>query len=381
MQDSFSLHCRLDMDFPCCFSRNSLRVEKGDFYMELNIAGTIRNLRKEMGITQEEFANDIGVTAQAESKWERGEGYPDITFLPDIAEYFHVTLDTLCGIDEQQKREQISSIIHATANASYAEGVQIAREGLAKFPHSVQLKNNLAEALMGCTACWTPPREVLEEVIRLYEDIMRHEPDLNAVSSNAFSLLCQAYISIGEYKKARQIALQMNGKYERQRIWCRILKGEELVSHIQNSIIQTLPDIHFMVKDVLHTDCYTTKEKIALCEKMIAAYALFYECRDWPIGLLFSYQLYIQIAVLSMKLNDTNGSLTALDKAAELAIRMDSLPCEGSPSSLLLNRSDFQYFSSPGSERASLCEEIEAEPAFEPLRKTPEYERIMAELK
>ncbi len=63
--------------------------------MELNIAGTIRNLRKEMGITQEEFANDIGVTAQAVSKWERGEGYPDITFLPDIAEYFHVTLDTI----------------------------------------------------------------------------------------------------------------------------------------------------------------------------------------------------------------------------------------------------------------------------------------------
>ncbi len=349
--------------------------------MELNIAGTIRSLRKEMGITQEEFAHAIGVTTQAVSKWERGEGYPDITFLPDIAEYFHVTLDTLCGIDEQKTREQIYSIIHATGNASYAEGVKIAREGLAKFPHSVQLKNNLAEALMGCPARWTPPREVLEEVIRLYEDIMRHEPDLNAVSPNAFSLLCQAYISIGEYKKAEQIAYQINGEYERQRVWCLILQGEELVTHIQESIIHTLPNIHFMVRELLKTPCYTSKEKIALCEKMIAAYALFYECRDWPVGLMFSYQLYIQIAMLSIKLNDTAGSLAALDKAAEQAIRMDSLPCEGAPSSLLLNRSDFQYFSAPGSERAYLREKIEEEPAFEPLRKTPEYERIMAKLK
>ena len=349
--------------------------------MELNIAGTIRRLRKEKGITQEEFAKAMGVTTQAVSKWERGEGYPDITFLPDIAEYFHVTLDTLCGIDEQQKQEQISAIIRATSDASYEEGVQIAREGLAKFPHSVQLKNNLAEALMGCTARWTPPREVLEEVVRLYEDILGRCPDLNTISSNAFSLLCQAYISIGEYKKAKQIALQMNGKYESQRIWCRILKGEELVSHIQNSIIQTLPDIHFMVKDVLKTDCYTTKEKIALCRKMIEVYALFDEGRDWPIGMIFSCQLYMQIAILSMKLDDAKGGLIALDKAAELAVRTDLLPCEGFPTSLLLNRINFRYLSGTTSERANLREDIEAESAFEPLRKTPEYERILGKLK
>ena len=355
-------------------------VEKGYLYMELNIAGTIRSLRKEMGITQEEFANDIGVTAQAVSKWERGEGYPDITFLPDIAEYFHVTLDTLCGINEQQKREQISSIIDATANASYADGVKIARVGLAKFPHSVLLKRNLARALMGCTANWTPPKEVLEEVIGLYESIDHHSSNPNALSPDDVSLLCQAYVSIGEYKKAKQTALQMQGKYESQRIWCRILKGEELVSHIQNSIIQTLPDIHFMVKDIFKTACYTTKEKIALCKKMIEVYALFDECHDWPIGLIFSCQLYVQIAVLFMKQDDTNGGLMALDKAAELAIRTDSLPSDGFPSSLLLNRINFQYLSGTTSERAGLREKIEAESAFEPLHKTPEYERIMAKL-
>ena len=348
--------------------------------MKLKISETIRSLRKEMGITQEELAAAIGVTTQAVSKWERGEGYPDITFLPDIAEYFQVTLDTLCGIDEQQKQEQISSIIHATANASYEEAVKIAREGLAKFPHSVYLKNNLAEALMGCPARWTPPREVLEEVIRLYEDILGHCPDLNTISLNAFSLLCRAYISIGENKKAEQIAFQINGKYESQRIWCQIFQGEEFVSHVQNSIIQTLPDIHFMVKGVLNTSYYTTKEIIALCKKMIGVYALFDECRDWPLGMAFSYELYVQIAVLSMKLKDTTGSLTALDNAAELAIRLDSLPCEGFPSSLLLNRISFQYLYGTKHEREYLREIIETEPAFDPLRQTMEYERIMARL-
>ena len=133
--------------------------------MELNIAATLKSLRKEMGITQEEFANAIGVTAQTVSKWERGEGYPDITFLPDIADYFNVTLDTLCGIDKQQKQEQIHSIINATSNASYNEGVKIAREGLAKFPHSLLLQNNLAEALMGATY-----EEIVDDYMKSFEN-------------------------------------------------------------------------------------------------------------------------------------------------------------------------------------------------------------------
>ena len=348
--------------------------------MVLNIAETLRSLRREKGITQEELAHAVGVTTQAVSKWERGEGYPDITLLPDIAEFFHVTLDTLCGINSQKQEREISSIIHATSDASYAEGVRIAREGLTKYSRSVELKRNLARALMGCTATWTPPEEVLEEVIGLYEDILHHSPDPNPLSSYDISLLCQAYVSIGAIKKAKQMAMQMQGKYETQRLWCTILQGDELISHIQNSIIQTLPDIHFMVKDLVKTDCYTTKEKIALCQKMIGVYALFDEDADWPLGMVFSYQFYMQIAVLSMELHDEASCLTALDKAADLAIRIDSLPTEGYPSSLLLNRIGFRYLSGTASDRAFLREAMEAEAVFESLRKTAAYETIKAKL-
>ena len=348
--------------------------------MELHIAETIRSLRRDRGITQEDLAQAVGVTTQAVSKWERGEGYPDITLLPDIAAYFRVTLDTLCGIDGQKQEREIASVIHATSDASYAEGVRIAREGLTKYPRSVELKRNLAQALMGCTAQWAPPKEVLDEVIELYEEILHHSPDPNTLSSYDVSLLCEAYVAAGAIKKAKQMAMQMQGKYETQRLWCTILQGDELVSHIQNSIIQTLPDIHFMVKEILKTDCYSTKEKIALCEKMIGVYALFDEDADWPLGMVFSYQFYLQIAVLSMELHNEASCLTALDKAADLAIRIDALPSEGYPSSLLLNRIDFRYLSGYASDRAILREAMEAEAVFEPLRKTAAYETIIAKL-
>ena len=349
--------------------------------MKLKIGQTIRSLRTQNKVTQEELANAIGVTAQAVSKWERGEGYPDITLLPDIAAYFRVTLDTLCGIDEQKKQRKIHDILYETEHADYTEGVNIAREGLAEFPHSVQLKANLARALMGCTAGWTPPREVLKEVIGLYEEILHHSPDSSALSPRDVSLLCEAYVSMGEIKKAKQVAaIDRNGKYERQQLWCKILQGDELISHIQNSIIQTLPDIHFMVKHLAKTDGYTARDKIALYRKMIGIYALFDEDRDWPLGMVFSYQLHLQVAVLSMESGEAHEALVALDQAAELAVRIDSLPGDGYPSSLLLNRISFRYLSGGTGDRAWLREEIEGSAVFEPLRKIPAYERVMAKL-
>lgn len=55
----------------------------------------IKNLRKKKGMTQLELAEKVHVTDKAVSKWETGEGNPEITILIELANIFEVSLDYL----------------------------------------------------------------------------------------------------------------------------------------------------------------------------------------------------------------------------------------------------------------------------------------------
>ena len=57
---------------------------------------TLQTLRKNRGVTQEQLATHLGVSPQAVSKWENGS-YPDGDLLPQIADYFEVSIDYLYG--------------------------------------------------------------------------------------------------------------------------------------------------------------------------------------------------------------------------------------------------------------------------------------------
>lgn len=78
----------------------------------------VAELRKEKGIGQQELADVLGVSFQSVSKWETGATMPDIALLPDIAEYFKVSVDELLGLKplHQQEYIPINTDNHDTSN-------------------------------------------------------------------------------------------------------------------------------------------------------------------------------------------------------------------------------------------------------------------------
>ena len=79
--------------------------------MNLKIGEKIRTLRLQQKMTQEQLADRLGVSYQSISRWENGITYPDIEFLPSIANYFSVSLDFLMGQDDAEKRKSINEQI------------------------------------------------------------------------------------------------------------------------------------------------------------------------------------------------------------------------------------------------------------------------------
>jgi len=77
---------------------------------EINIARTIVKKRREKGMTQEDLAKYIGVSKASVSKWETGQSYPDITFLPQLATLFNISIDELMGYEPQMSREDIRKL-------------------------------------------------------------------------------------------------------------------------------------------------------------------------------------------------------------------------------------------------------------------------------
>ncbi|AOT70635.1 helix-turn-helix domain-containing protein [Geosporobacter ferrireducens] len=65
----------------------------------MNFYEKLQKLRKRNGLSQEQLAGELGVSRQAVSKWESGQGYPEIDKIILLSDIFKVSLDDLLRED------------------------------------------------------------------------------------------------------------------------------------------------------------------------------------------------------------------------------------------------------------------------------------------
>ena len=95
----------------------------------MQIHEIIRTRRTALGLTQEQLAGKLGVSAPAVNKWERGNSYPDITLLPVLARTLRVDLNTLLSFQEGLTEMEIAQFLNRLYEVSRTGG---GRRGL--FP-------------------------------------------------------------------------------------------------------------------------------------------------------------------------------------------------------------------------------------------------------
>lgn len=116
--------------------------------MDMKLGTKLIELRKKKGLTQEQLAEQLGVSAPAVSKWENDASYPDITILCPLARALNTNVDTLLQFEEELTdrdiTEKMNAIIEATRQSGYETGEKMTLELLRSYPNSIALKFHAA---------------------------------------------------------------------------------------------------------------------------------------------------------------------------------------------------------------------------------------------
>ena len=290
--------------------------------MEINLKEKLRSLRQQKNITQEALANHLGITPQSVGKWERGEGYPDITLLPKIAFYFDVTVDELLCVDQIRVEEAICEYQRQSKiccqNGENQKNLEIWEKAYSGFPKDCRVIEGLMHAI-NRDAVYPCPKDKAERIIALGEELLAKST--NAMQrENAVQCLCYTYDGIDNEKALYYANMGGSIHVTREDLKSTILQGEEGVVACQ-SYIETL-----ILSAAMSAVTMTSKTNFSPLEN-IEAYTFaidILKClfSDDNVG-FYAHDLslyYLYIAFQYGELGDKENTLNNLEESCRYAI-------------------------------------------------------------
>ena len=361
--------------------------------MKLNIGETIKKLRKEREITQEEFAEILGVSCQSVSRWENNSCYPDIELIPTIASFFDISTDKLMGVDEIAEKKAVDKYLKdfqaAISVGNIDECIRIARAGVAEFPNNYVLLNKLMYALFVATSDdadivdWKENKQKYDaEIVALGERIMKYCPDTN-IKYEATDRLAFHHCEMGRKQQGRAI-------YETfpPMVYCKewslkwALSDDEELPHWRKFILQA----YYALSDGLWqlVDLVSDEDAVTVCEKSHALDHIIFD-NDPPSDSWCSANHYFDYAKRLVKVNRIEEAIENLKICIKHAYKFENRPDEIKTTSLLIGerikkRTDFATADSRPLHEI-VRDKWLAEKEFDAIRDTEEFKAILEQLK
>lgn len=291
--------------------------------MDIRITKNLKKFRRDKGNTQEDLASHLNISVQAVSKWERGEGYPDITLLPQIAFYYGKSVDELLGCDQLERDKKIAAYREQyDKNGNMGkinENIILMREALKEFPQNLNLMSNFFHTLY-----FVDKDEYLDECIETGEMILGKSVD-DAQRYSTIQTLVYAYNRKKNEKKAKEYADKLPDSYcSKNAVLESVLKGEELLKLTQSNIGGYIGLIDLSVTWMLRSRNYTTEERIFAYETVDKLYRLFLYDGNYGLENSALHMLWMNIAREYGKLQNSEKTIAALKKAYCHAYEMDN---------------------------------------------------------
>ena len=323
----------------------------------LKIGDKIKALRKAQDITQEKLAAYLNISYQAVSKWENGTALPDITLVPQIANFFGVSADELLCMKEIEATEELKEYekVYRENNrlGKMLDNIMLSREVLTKYPRNYQWMLNLSYPLIQYNdteehRMYSSEHGFVEEAIGICERILE-DCTIDSIRHSAIQILCYSYNSVGKEEQALKLANEMpNMCLCREQLLSHIYSGEKQIEQCQNVLLSMIDSssrlIGMLASNGLMGKELSVLQKIELIETANNLYklilnkdedSLFYNCR-----LCWNYCLLAELWCQNGDTEKTMENLRLAEKTATNYDACDSLS-EQKYKSLLANRCTF----------------------------------------
>ncbi len=298
----------------------------------MSFGTTIKKLRRNKDMTQEELAEVLSISPQAVSRWETDAAMPDISLFPSLCNFFGVTSDYLLGIDVANRQQQIEKIIAEAEKLSFrgylCEAREILENGLKKYPDDYRILRSMMLNSFNqfCIETDEAKKKIYsKETINLGEKIL-DGCTTDQIRMNAVQILCLTYPECGMRDKARELAVAMPFIYQSRECLLSIIEtGEEKRKALMAEGFNLIQQLERNIVTISTHDnngemLYSCKERIALMDKVIAMIKLFFENGDYGYFNSSLQTAHILQSQNFSEISDSEKTLYHLSEAVEYTI-------------------------------------------------------------
>lgn len=368
--------------------------------MKETMGQIIRRLRKERNLTQDELAEQLGVTFQAISKWENDTGMPDISHIIPLATVFNVSTDVLFGICGRNDVEEVNKIIeqaeskitHPVTRECIKQQYDELQKGLEKYPSNTVLLSQSLEA--GISLAY-PENDVFDadNGEAIYKECVRQANIVIKYGKNTTDILRAHMIMVllhsayGNFEAAEIHANEFPWRAD-----MTIHNMKAYIAHFkkdyrsENKCYQNDLMYHFeaMLDDLVaiaisyhHLKCYQNTE-YALMQALSIIDLI---CKDEEIVPCFHCRergdIYFLLAMLYLDMDRTEDALSMIEKMAEYDSKVLPQFIPGKKlNNPLLRDVERNFYWTSGKHKEKLLLKLN-NPSFKLLREDERFANIM----
>ena len=305
--------------------------------MTVYLGENIKKLRREKELTQETLAEFLGVTFQSVSNWERGESYPDITMLPEIAGFFKVSVDELLGVNKAKNEAEITKELESYDNLTDKElKLEIINRLKEKFPNDFRVLLRYMFCLVHFKEN-TP--ENVAKIIAIYENI-KQNCNNDKIRISAKRHIIELYKALSEkegsgitFEDCEKIIKEMPRMRDGQEMFCfyypeNYPNGDEIIMNTLEELfllLNTVYSHYFHYNGFFYERNFSNEWVLSAFKTELDFLNFVYD--DGHYGKMWRTVMYNygHLGVRYFRLGDTANALENFRKMSELAIRFDNM--------------------------------------------------------